>query len=76
MVPADKLIDETIKLAEKIASHSPLVIQLCKDAVNRAYETTLEEGLRYEKRTFHATFATVSFTPERKNWTQHSAYIL
>lgn len=60
VVPADQLMAETIKLAEKISSHSPLIIQLCKDAVNKAYETTLKEGLDYEKRTFYATFSTVS----------------
>ncbi|XP_049852876.1 probable enoyl-CoA hydratase, mitochondrial isoform X1 [Schistocerca gregaria] len=56
--PTDQLLPEAIKLAEKISSHSPLIVALCKEAVNRAYETTLQEGLHFEKRTFHATFAT------------------
>lgn len=56
--PAEKLIEEAVKLAEKIATHSPLIVALCKESVNKAYETTLREGLHFEKRTFHATFAT------------------
>lgn len=58
--PADQLVTEAIKLGEKISTHSPLIVQLCKEAVNTAYETTLQEGLKFEKRTFHATFSTVS----------------
>ncbi|XP_049774821.1 probable enoyl-CoA hydratase, mitochondrial isoform X1 [Schistocerca cancellata] len=56
--PASQLMSEAIKLAEKISSHSPLIVSLCKEAVNTALETTLQEGLHFEKRTFHATFAT------------------
>ncbi|XP_014243079.1 probable enoyl-CoA hydratase, mitochondrial isoform X2 [Cimex lectularius] len=56
--PNDKLVEEAVKLGEKIASHSPLIVQMCKEAVNIAFETTLQEGLRFEKRTFYATFAT------------------
>ena len=56
--PADKLVDEAVKLGEKIASHSPLIIALCKESVNKAFESTLAEGLHYEKRIFHATFST------------------
>uniref|UniRef100_A0A1B6FIZ5 Probable enoyl-CoA hydratase, mitochondrial n=1 Tax=Cuerna arida TaxID=1464854 RepID=A0A1B6FIZ5_9HEMI len=56
--PADQLIAEAVKVAEKICSHSPLIVQLCKDSVNRAFETTLQEGLRYEKKLFYATFST------------------
>lgn len=56
--PTDKLVEEAIKLGEKIASHSPLMIQLCKEAVNVAFETSLQEGLRFEKRAFYGTFAT------------------
>lgn len=57
--PADQLVDNAIKLGEKIGTHSPLIVQLCKESVNTAYETTLQEGLKFEKRTFHATFSTV-----------------
>lgn len=58
VIPADKLINEAIKLAEKIGSHSNLIVQLAKETVNTAYETTLQEGLKFERRTFHATFST------------------
>lgn len=58
VVPADKLLEETIKLAEKISSHSPLTVRLAKDSVNAAYETTLSQGLRYEKKIFYGTFST------------------
>lgn len=56
--PADKLIEETVKTAERIASHSPLIVALCKESVNSAFETTLQEGLRFERKTFNSTFAT------------------
>ncbi|CAF3633202.1 unnamed protein product [Adineta steineri] len=54
--PANQLIDEAVKTAEKIASHSRIVVQLAKEAVNTAFETTLAEGNRFEKRIFHTTF--------------------
>lgn len=56
--PADKLVAEAVKLGEKIASHSQLIVAMAKESVNTAYETTLKEGLHFEKRTFHGTFAT------------------
>jgi enoyl-CoA hydratase len=58
VVPASDLLTEAIKLADKIGTFSPLTLQLCKEAVNTAYETTLTEGLKFERRTFHATFST------------------
>ena len=58
VVPADQLVAEAVKLGEKIASHSQLIVAMAKESVNTAYETTLKEGLHFEKRTFHATFAT------------------
>lgn len=58
--PADELVAEAVKLGERIGTHSPLVVQLAKEAVNTALETTLQEGLKFEKRTFHGTFSTVS----------------
>lgn len=61
VLPAGELVQAAIKLGEKIGTHSPLIVQLCKEAVNTAYETTLQEGLKYERRTFHATFSTVRF---------------
>lgn len=57
--PAGELVAKAVALGEKISSHSPLIVQLCKESVNTAYETTLNEGLKFERRTFHATFSTV-----------------
>ncbi|XP_075224760.1 enoyl-CoA hydratase, short chain 1 isoform X2 [Lycorma delicatula] len=56
--PADKLVEEAIKTAEKIASHSPLIVAQCKEAVNVAFETSLSDGLKFEKKSFYGTFAT------------------
>src|SRR3546814_10766106 len=58
VVPAAELIDEVMKVAERIADMSRPVAMLAKEAVNRAYETTLAEGVRFERRLFHSTFAT------------------
>lgn len=58
VVPADMLMAEALKAAQKIASQSLPVVQMVKEAVNRAFETTLAEGLHFERRLFHATFAT------------------
>jgi enoyl-CoA hydratase len=58
VVPAANLLDEAFKVAEKIASLSLPAVMLAKESVNRAYETTLTEGLRFERRMFHALFAT------------------
>ncbi len=58
VVPADGLVEEAVKTAAKIASMSLPAAMLAKEAVNRAYETTLAEGVRFERRLFHSTFAT------------------
>jgi enoyl-CoA hydratase len=58
IVPAAELIDEALKVAGKIASMSRPAVLMAKEAVNRAYETTLAEGVRFERRLFHSTFAT------------------
>jgi enoyl-CoA hydratase len=58
VVPVADLLPEALKAAEKIASMSRPLAMMVKDAVNRAYETTLAEGVRFERRLFHATFAT------------------
>jgi enoyl-CoA hydratase len=58
VVPADKLLDEALATAAKIASLSRPSVLMAKEAVNRALETTLEEGLRFERRIFHSLFAT------------------
>ncbi|RZC27667.1 enoyl-CoA hydratase, mitochondrial, partial [Asbolus verrucosus] len=56
--PVDKVLDEAIKLGEKIAKNSHLINRMCKESVNVAYETTLREGLHFEQKLFHGTFAT------------------
>ena len=58
IVPAKQLMDETKKAAEKIAEKSMLATIAAKQAVNRSYETTLTEGLLFERRLFHSLFAT------------------
>ena len=58
IVPADQLVAEAMNAAERIAGMSLPIAMMNKEAVNRAYETTLTEGLRFERRVFHATFAT------------------
>ena len=57
IVPADQLLDEALKAAEKIASMSLPVAMIAKEAVNRSFETTLGEGLRFERRVFQSLFA-------------------
>lgn len=57
VVPSDELLDEAIRVAAKIASFSRPVVMMAKETVNRAYETTLGEGLRFERRLFHSMFA-------------------
>ena len=58
IVPASDLLEEAIKTAEKIAAMSRPIAMMAKESVNRAYETTLAEGLRFERRLFHSLFAT------------------
>ena len=57
VVPAAELLDEAMKAAGKIASLSRPAVMMAKEAVNRAYETTLAEGVKFERRLFHSTFA-------------------
>jgi enoyl-CoA hydratase len=57
VVPAAELVDEAIKTAAKIAALSRPVVLMAKESVNRAYETTLAEGVLFERRVFHSTFA-------------------
>ncbi|MEE9289691.1 MAG: enoyl-CoA hydratase [Alphaproteobacteria bacterium] len=57
VVPAEQLLDEAMKTAVTIASLSRPVVMMAKEAVNRAYETTLAEGIKFERRVFHSTFA-------------------
>ena len=58
VVPAKSLIEEAMKAAAKIAEKSMITAMLVKEAVNRAEQTTLAEGLLHERRLFHAAFAT------------------
>ncbi len=58
VVPAKKLMEDAMATAAKIAEKSLLTSMAVKEAVNRAYETTLREGLLFERRLFHALFAT------------------
>lgn len=78
VVPNDKLLEETLKLADKIASLSRPAVLAAKEAVNRAFETTLAEGVRFERRLFHALFATedqkegmAAFVEKRKPQFKH-----
>ncbi len=57
VIPAADLLSETMKLAEKIASMPLPVAMMVKESINRSYETTLSEGLLFERRVFHATFS-------------------
>jgi enoyl-CoA hydratase len=57
IVPAAELLDEALKAATKIADFSLPAVMMAKEAVNRSYETTLAEGLRFERRVFHSMFA-------------------
>ena len=57
VVPVAELLDEALKAADKIAGLSLPAVMMNKEAVNRAYETTLSEGLRFERRLFHSMFA-------------------
>ncbi|HXW23599.1 MAG TPA: enoyl-CoA hydratase-related protein, partial [Xanthobacteraceae bacterium] len=58
VVPLASLMDEAVKVAETIASMSLPVLMIAKESVNRAFETTLAEGIRFERRVFHSLFAT------------------
>jgi len=73
VVAADKLQEEALAAAEKIASLSRPSVMMAKESVNRAFETTLAEGLRFERRLFHSLFGTedqkegmAAFTEKRK----------
>ncbi|HXF87367.1 MAG TPA: enoyl-CoA hydratase [Xanthobacteraceae bacterium] len=58
VVPAAQLMDEALKIAETIAAMSLPSVLAAKEAVNRAFETPLAEGIRFERRIFHSLFAT------------------
>merc|ERR1719244_1766399 len=75
--PPSSLVEEAVKTADTIAGHSKIVVQICKESTNAAYERSLKEGMRFEKRMFQSTFATsdrkegmTAFVEKRKpQWT-------
>lgn len=79
IVASSELIPESIKLGNKISSLSQPIIQMAKEAVNAAYETTLQQGVLFERRLFHSTFGTSdqkngmnAFTKKQKpEWTNN-----
>ena len=58
VVPVAELLGEAVEVAERIANMSRPITMMVKESINRAWETTLTEGVRFERRLFHATFAT------------------
>ena len=74
---SDHLVEEALKMARKIAAQSKPITIMAKECVNQAFESSLHDGLKYERRVFHATFATKdrkegmsAFAEKRKaNWT-------
>lgn len=58
VVAPEKLLEEAMAAAEKIAGYSLPSVMMAKESVNRAFETSLAEGIKFERRTFHATFGT------------------
>lgn len=58
VVAVDDLMEDAVATAAKIAKLSQPVVMMAKESVNRAYETTLAEGVRFERRLFHSTFST------------------
>jgi len=58
VVPEDKLMDAALEIANKISSLSKPAVAMAKECVNKSFESSLAEGLHYERRTFYSTFAT------------------
>jgi enoyl-CoA hydratase len=59
VIAAAQLVEETVKIAAQIAALSRPAVLMAKESINRAYETTLAEGVRFERRLFHSLFATL-----------------
>ena len=57
VIPADKLVEEALAAATTIASYSLPVIMMIKESINRSFESGLNEGLLFERRVFHSSFA-------------------
>ncbi|MCE1181040.1 MAG: enoyl-CoA hydratase [Rhodocyclales bacterium] len=73
IIPADQLLEETLKAAQTIAGYSLPVVMMIKERINRAFESSLNEGLLFERRVFHSAFALedqkegmAAFTEKRK----------
>ena len=71
--PAEQLVAEAIKIGERVAMQSPVAVAMAKQAVNRAFETTLAEGVRHERALFLSLFGTpdqregmIAFVEKRK----------
>lgn len=58
IIPADELVEKAVEMGQKIGSFSTPVVGMAKEAVNQAFESSLETGLLFERRLFHSTFAT------------------
>jgi enoyl-CoA hydratase len=58
VVPLDRVLDEALEAAAVIASMSLSSVMMAKECINRAYEASLDEGMLFERRNFHALFAT------------------
>jgi len=78
VVANDKLLEEALKLADRIAAQSRPAVLAAKEAVNRAFESSLAEGVRFERRLFHALFSTedqkegmAAFVEKRKPQFKH-----
>ena len=78
VIPAAELLADALKTAETIASMSLPITMMTKESINRSYETTLTEGIRFERRVFHSMFATAdqkegmkAFVDKRKALFQH-----
>jgi len=78
VVPAASLLDEALQIARQIAGYSAMAVRLNKEAVERAFETTLAEGVHFERRLLHASFASEdqkegmqAFTQKRKPVWKH-----
>src|SRR5204862_726131 len=56
VVPLEKLMEEAMAVADKIASYSLPIVMMLKESINRAYESTLSEGILFERRLFHSQF--------------------
>ena len=79
VVPPERYLDEALELSQQIAERAPVAVRIAKEAVNKALETSLTEGLAYERRVFYLLFSTEdqkegmqAFIEKRKpNWQGH-----